>query len=85
MSAAQRTSSLRRACRTWETSTTSARAPVECQSTSAPFVGTAPQVMSRRDDGGQASADKRALPLTTQVYTLINERGGEWLRDLFGG
>lgn len=69
MSAAQRTSSLRRACRTWETSTTSARAPVECQSTSAPFVGTAPQVMSRREDGGAGIGGQAHAPThSTQVF-----------------
>lgn len=44
---AQRTSSLRRVCRTWETSTTSQRALAAFQNTSAPFVGTAPQVTTR--------------------------------------
>lgn len=48
--AAQRTSSLRRACRIWETSTTSVQAPGGCQSTSVPFVGTAPQVMLEGED-----------------------------------
>lgn len=73
MLAAQRTSSLRRAYRTWETSTTSVRAPVECQSTSAPFVGTAPQVMWEIEEGGEAWANKFTLPLTINIATQTTE------------
>lgn len=63
--AAQRTSSLRRAYRIWETSTTSVRAREGCQSTSVPFVGTAPQVMLVCKDGGEGWASIFTLPLTT--------------------
>lgn len=63
--AAQRTSSLRRAYRIWETSTTNVRAREGCQSTSVPFVGTAPQVMLACKDGGEGWASIFTLPLTT--------------------
>lgn len=76
MSAAQRTSNLRRACRTWETSTTSARAPVECQSTSAPFVGIDPQVNVTSRGRGRASADKRTLSLTSTSFHPEKWKGG---------
>lgn len=71
MLAAQRISSLRRAYRTWETSTTSVWALVECQSTSAPFVGTAPQVMLEVEGGGETWANKLTLPLTTNIAAQI--------------
>lgn len=71
MLAAQRTSSLHRASRTWETSTTSVRALVECQNTSAPFVGTAPQVTLEVEDGGETWVDK--LTLTINITTQITE------------
>lgn len=50
--AARRTSNLRRACRTWATSTTSAPALAECPSTSAPYAATDPQVRWRGRAGG---------------------------------
>lgn len=79
VSAARRTSSLRRASRIWETSTTSVPAPGECQSTSAPFAGTAPQVTLEGEErgeegrwgGGETQAESWTLPLWTNIITQM--------------
>lgn len=75
MLAAQRTSSLRPVSRTWETSTTSLWAPVECRSTSALYAGTAPQVMSEVKDGQTWSHSHSPLPLTL----LKAQKHRDWL------